>query len=284
MRLAFFGTSGFALPALQALHATGHSVAVVVTAPARPRGRGLRLVPGPVEAEARRLGLNLRLPEDPHSADTLAALAGLDLDLGVLVAYGFILRERLLAVPRLGFVNVHPSLLPEYRGAAPIQRALFDGRARTGVTIIAMNRQVDAGDILCRQEAAVGPDETAGELSARLAALGAELLLPVLESLAAGTARPRPQVSQAATPAPRLAGSDRLLDWSRPAPELHNRVRGLSPEPGAVTVFRGRRLLVLRSRLLAGAAAAPAGSLLLDMPGLAVATGDGILELMQVAP
>lgn len=284
MRIVFFGTADFAVPVLNALHDAGHSVDPVVTAPRRPKGRGLKLLPSPVEVAATRLGVRVLTPVNPHDEDTIWTISRSEPEVGVLAAYGLVLRDRLLTLPQLGFLNIHPSLLPEYRGAAPIQRALLDGRTLTGVTIITMSPKVDAGDIICQRSVPINPDENAGELSYRLATIGAELLLPALDALKSGTVQPKPQPITGISWAPKLSKSDRILDWTRPATVLHNQIRALSPEPGAVTTFRNRRLIVLRSRVLGEVTVLPAGTLALEHPGMVVATGNGALELLQVAP
>ncbi|HDR00044.1 MAG TPA: methionyl-tRNA formyltransferase, partial [candidate division WOR-3 bacterium] len=225
-------------------------------------------------------------PPDCNDPAFVARLAELKPELGVLVAHGSILRPPLLAVPARGFINLHPSLLPCWRGAAPIQRALMAGADETGVTIIRMNERVDAGDILAREAHPVGPEETFGELAARLAEAGARLLLDTIDRLTREEVAGLPQNPSRACPAPRIRTEDRRLDWSRPARQLHDHVRALSPHPGAVAGFRGRRLLILRSRIVPDAPAddTPAGTFLLDRPGLAVRTGDGALELIELRP
>lgn len=284
MRLIFLGTSDFAVPALRALHAAGHDIAAVVTAPPRPAGRGQRLQASPVDDAARRLGLAVLQPADPNDRDFVGQLRALSPDLGVLVAYGYILRRRLLELPRHGLLNVHPSLLPRYRGAAPIQRCLMDGATETGVAIIRMSRAVDSGDVVAIERIAVGPDENAGELSARLSELGARLLASAVERLAAGELSAEPQDSCRASPAPKIGKADRIVDWNSTALSVHNRIRALSPEPGAVTGFRNRRVVLLRSRALPGAAGAEPGTLSVEPCGLSVACADCRLELLELRP
>jgi methionyl-tRNA formyltransferase len=285
MRLIFLGASNFAVRALETLTASDHEVMAVVVPPAAPAGRGRQLRATPVEVAARAAGLPVLDPPDPNHPDFVGTLGALAPEVGVLVAFGSILRRALIELPPRGFVNIHPSLLPRWRGAAPIQRALMAGDTATGVSIIRMNEQIDAGAIIARDELAIGPDETAGEVSDRLAEAGAKLLLGVLDRLARGDLPATPQDPGLATPAPKIRLHDRTLDWRRPALELHNRIRALSPEPGATTVFRGRRLLVLRSRVtVAPGRADPAGTILLDQPGLVAQTGAGALELIEVQP
>jgi methionyl-tRNA formyltransferase len=257
----------------------------VVTAPARPSGRGRKLVPSPVESAAVDIALPHVSPENPNDPQFVSALKDADPAACVLVAYGYILKETLLDVPRLGFFNLHPSLLPAYRGAAPIQRSLMDGVTRTGISVIAMSWRVDAGDIVAQQPVEVGPDETAGELSARLAEAGARLLAEVLKKLAAGTPLPRAvQDPSRATTAPKIAKPDRVIHWASPAAEIHNRIRALSPEPGAVTHFRDRQLVLLRSRIADSPVRAEPGTILDSKTGLLVAAGTGAVELLELRP
>ncbi|MFO7637855.1 MAG: methionyl-tRNA formyltransferase [bacterium] len=284
MKLVFLGASGFAVPSLKALASSSHELVAVVVPPAAPAGRGRRPRRTPVEDAARAAGLTVLDPTAPNDPAFVAALAELRPDLGVLVAFGCILRPDLLAAPARGFLNLHPSLLPRWRGAAPIPRALMAGDTRTGVTVIRLNERVDAGDILAQEPVPIGPDETAGELSDRLAAAGANLLLTTFDRLARQELPGATQDPALVTPAPKLRPPDRVLDWTRPATELHNRVRALSPEPGAVAGFRDRRLLVLRSHPSPADGSAPPGSILADRPGFVAATGNGTLEILELRP
>ena len=284
MRVAFFGTSEFAVPALRALAEHGHAVSPVVTAPARPSGRGRKLVPSPVEQAARALGLVVLAPEDPNDEAFLKDMAAHQPDVAVLAAYGCILKTPLLRLPPRGFLNIHPSLLPRYRGAAPIQRAILAGEQETGVTVIVLSEQVDAGDIVKQVAVAIGPDETAGELSHRLATTGARLVLEALTRLEKDTGSRTPQDPGLATRAPKLAKSERNIDWYETAPRIHNRIRALSPEPGAVTSFRERRIVLLRSRLHETPERGEPGLVLVQLPGLLVATGAGAIEIAELKP
>jgi methionyl-tRNA formyltransferase len=284
VRVAFFGTSEFAVPALRALAEHGHAVSPVVTAPARPSGRGRKLVPSPVEQAARALGLVVLAPEDPNDEAFLKDMAAHQPDVAVLAAYGCILKTPLLRLPPRGFLNIHPSLLPRYRGAAPIQRAILAGEQETGVTVIVLSEQVDAGDIVKQVAVAIGPDETAGELSSRLAATGARLVLEALTRLEKDTGSRTPQDPGLATRAPKLAKSERNIDWHETAPRIHNRIRALSPEPGAVTSFRERRIVLLRSRLHETPERGEPGLVLVQLPGLLVATGAGAIEIAELKP
>ncbi|MBN2536758.1 methionyl-tRNA formyltransferase, partial [candidate division WOR-3 bacterium] len=238
MRVVFFGTSAFAVPALDALAGSRHELPAAVCPPPAPAGRGRRLVPCPVEARARERGIPVLDPGDPNDPGFVDQLAELEPDACLLASYGSILGPALLELPKHGFINIHPSLLPRFRGAAPVLRCLLAGDTHTGVCVIRLTGRVDAGPVLARRKTAVGPDENRGELEARLALLGAELAVDVLDQLEAGTARPRPQEDAEATPAPKLRPAERRLDWARSARRLHDQVRALAPEPGAWAVLR----------------------------------------------
>ncbi len=272
------------MPLLRALVQAGHEVALVVTAPGRPQGRGRRIKPSPVETAARELGCPVATPLDPNLPGFAAQLSGYHPEVAVLAAYRFILKAGLLAVPKQGFINVHPSLLPRYRGAAPIQRAIMAGEQKTGVSIIQLAPEVDAGDIIVQQSVEIGPDETAGELAARLAELGARLLVEVLAQMARGQMTRTAQDPAQATFAPRLTKADRHVNWFEPADRIHNLIRGLAPEPAAVGSFRGQRLLLLGSRRREVESDHAPGEVLVDRPGLVVATGRGTIELTTVKP
>jgi methionyl-tRNA formyltransferase len=284
VQVAFFGTSEFAVPALRSLAKSAHTVGPVVAAPAQPSGRGRNLVPSPVEEEARALGLAVLTPEDPNDPAFVAGLKSQNPHVAVLAAYGCILKSPLLAVPGLGFLNIHPSLLPKYRGAAPIQRAIMAGERETGVTVILLSEQVDAGDVVEQEAVPVGPDETAGELSQRLADAGARLVLDALTRLGEGRASRTPQDPNLATRAPKITKLERNIDWRDSAQGVHNRIRALSPEPGAVTSFRQKRIVLLRSRVHPTTDGGEPGQLLVRHSGLVVATGSGAVEIVELKP
>jgi methionyl-tRNA formyltransferase len=284
VRVVFFGTSEFAVPALRALAGSAHAVGPVITAPAQPSGRGRKLVPSPVEQEARALGLAVLTPEDPNDPAFISELKSQSPDAAVLAAYGYILKPPLLALPSLGFLNIHPSLLPKYRGAAPIQRAILAGERETGLTVIVLSEQVDAGDIVEQETVSVGPDETGGELSQRLAAAGARLVLDALVQSGAGKASRTSQDPKLATRAPKITKAERNLDWRDSAQGVHNRIRALSPEPGAVSNFRQKRIVLLHSRVHSTADGGEPGQLLVRHSGLVVATGSGAVEIIELKP
>jgi methionyl-tRNA formyltransferase len=248
-RVLFFGTPEFAVPTLAALVAAGSAPILVATQPARPAGRGGRVQDPPVAAWARQHGLAVEQPRkvrDPAFLDRLAALRP---EVAVVVAFGQIFPQRLLDLPRLGCVNLHASLLPKYRGAAPIQAAIAAGERKTGITTMRMVAELDAGPILLQEEVEIGPRETAGELSVRLADRGAALVIETLRGLAAGTLAEREQNHAEATSAPRLSKADGLVDWELPATRLADRLRALTPWPGLTGHLRGETV-----KLVAGVA------------------------------
>jgi methionyl-tRNA formyltransferase len=277
MRLVFLGTPAFAVPTLESLVAGGYDVLSVVTQPDRPSGRGRRLAASPVKDAALRLGLLVYQPERVRRPEAVAALAGLRPDAMVVVGYGQILPQTVLDIPPHGIVNVHASLLPEYRGAAPMQWAIANGATRTGVTTMRIDAGLDTGDMLLKAETEIGPDETALELGARLAPMGAALLIETLERIE--SIAPHKQDAAQATYAPLLKKENGLIDWRQPAQAIHNRVRGFQPWPGAYTRFRGQQLHIWKSRLAAAAAGEPG---LLTSHPLAVVCGQGSLEPIEV--
>lgn len=280
LRIAFMGTPDFAVPALNALVAAGHDVARVYTQPPRAAGRGQKARPSPVQTRADALGLAVRAPAGLKDPVEQAAFAALDLDAAVVVAYGLILPRAILNAPRFGCVNVHASLLPRWRGAAPIQRAIEAGDAETGVTIMAMEPGLDTGPMLLGEAVPIGPADTAGDLHDRLAALGAALIVPALEGLAAGTLSPRPQPREGVTYAHKVDKAEARIDWTRPAETLDRAIRAFSPVPGAWCDIAGKRIKVLKAAPLRGDG--PPGTALDD--ALTVACGTGALALERLQP
>jgi methionyl-tRNA formyltransferase len=260
-----------------------HEVVAVVTQPDRPAHRGQRLTPPPVKTRALAAGVDVLQParlRDPEWPDRLRAFGA---DVAVVVAFGQILPRAVLDAPRRGSINVHGSLLPRYRGAAPIQWAIMRGETVTGITTFQMDEGMDTGAMLRSASVTIGPEETAGELAARLSVLGGEVLVSTLDELDALT--PRPQRHEDATLAPRLKRTDGYLDWSRPARELVNRVRGCNPWPGAALATPGGRLVVWRAAAVPHPAVALPGTLVTTGPGAtAVATGEGLLLPVEVQP
>ena len=287
LRIVFFGTPAFAVPTLEALLRSRHDVVAVVTQPDRPRGRGQRVSDAPVKALAVTHGLPVLQPERLSRDQFNEPFAALNSDLGVVAAYGKILPEWLLQAPRLGMINVHASLLPKYRGAAPVHRAVQAGETETGVTIMRVVKALDAGPMLAKAVRPIGPDETSDVIERDLSQLGASLLLEVVDDLAAGPVAETPQNDAEATYAHRLTKQEGLIDWQRPALDLHNHVRGLRPWPNAFTFFNGNRLVVYRARLSSRDASSfePGTCIAADGEAIAIACGDGrALDLLQVQP
>ena len=248
MRIVFFGTPEFAVPSLEGLIAS-HIVVGVVTQPDRPRGRGQRVTDSPVKAVARAHNLPVLQPTRLRDPETLAALAALSPDLGVVAAYGKLIPAEMLQLPGHGMINVHASLLPKYRGAAPVHRAVINGETETGVTIMRMVAALDAGAMLMRVTRSIDPDETSDVVERDLAFLGVAPLLTVIEQLERGSVQEEPQDDSQSTYAPRLTKEEGLIDWTLPAAMIHNRVRGLYPWPHAYTHIKGSRVIVLKSRV-----------------------------------
>ena len=282
LRVVFFGTPAFAVPTLEALQRSHHSVVGVVTQPDRPRGRGQRTMPGPVKTCALASGLPLLQPPTLKDPAVLQALAAFEADIGVVAAYGKILSEQLITTPRLGMVNVHASLLPRYRGAAPVHRAVIAGETETGVTIMRVVRALDAGPMLAKAVWPIGADVTSEEVERDLAAIGAELLVATLDRLQAGPVQETPQNDADATYAHRLTKDDGQVDWTRPARELHDLIRGLHPWPHAFTFGGGARIILLRSRVAEGKSAPPGTVVMAQGDHLRVATGAGLIDLLEV--
>ncbi len=282
MRLVFLGTPDFAVPTLNALVAAGHDVLEVVTQPDRPKGRRQELTPSPVKAAALAHGLTVWQPERIRHAESVEHLRALAPEAMVVVGYGQIIPQSVIDIAPLGIINVHASLLPELRGAAPIQWSVARGYEKTGVTTMRIDAGLDTGDMLLRWETEIGPDETAPEISPRLAEAGAKILVETLDGLSKGTISPVPQDGTRATWAPILKKDDGRIDWTLPAKTIHNLIRGLQPWPGAHTMFRGQSLHLWRSRLAADKRNLAPGALIQDGGVFAVA-GDGVcLELLEL--
>ena len=291
MKIAFFGTPAFAVPSLARLVAAGERVVLTVTRPDRPRGRGQRLQPSPVKASALDHGIPLLQPERARDPDFAVRLAASGADLGVVVAYGQMLPDAVLATPRHGVVNVHASLLPRYRGAAPIQRAVIAGERETGVTMIRLVREMDAGPMLASASRPIAEHETSADVERGLAAMGADLLLATVRAIAAGRAREQPQDHDRATYAPRLTREDGRIDWDRPARAVHDLVRGVQPWPPAFTFLDGSRYLIRRTTPEPAdppaASPAPSPGAIVEARGdwLRVACGGGTtLSILEIQP
>ncbi len=252
LNLIFCGTPRFAVPALEKLAAAGHRIHLVVTQPDRPKGRGLELVASPVKESALKLDLPIAQPERIKTNEEFRAqLAAIKPDAIIVVGYGRIIPQWMLDLPPLGNINLHASLLPKYRGAAPIQWAIANGETVTGNTTMRIDVGLDTGDILLQQELAIEPEETSETLAPRLAAVGADLLVETLRGLEAGTIQPHPQDNAQSSLAPILKKEDGLADFSQPASAIANRIRGFQPWPGVYTRFRGKNLQILKANVVA---------------------------------
>ena len=283
MRLVFMGTPDFAVPTLKRLAATEHEVVSVVSRPDAPRGRGRKLASTEVKVAAESLGLSVLQPESMRDESFQAQLQSLAPDLFVVVAF-LILPKSLIQIPRFGSINLHPSLLPKYRGAAPIQWAIIKGEVETGLTTFRLKPKVDAGDILMQRPVEIGPDETAGELYGRLKIVGADLVCDTVEGVTADTLIPRPQEDDGATPAPKLTKETGRIDWSKSAAVIRNLVRGTNPFPGAFTEWKNGVLKVHSVHITD--AVGEHGSVIKanSREGLVVAAGEGALQLDLIQP
>jgi methionyl-tRNA formyltransferase len=280
MRLVFMGTPQFAVPTLERIVEASHEVVAVYTQPDRPKGRGQQLSFPPVKEAALRLGLDLQQPQRVRRPEVVQQLAAVQARCMVVVGYGQIIPQSIIDLPPLGIVNVHASLLPKYRGAAPIQWAIARGETCTGVTTMRIDAGLDTGDMLLKWETGIGPEETAIDLAVRLSVAGADLLIQTLHGLEAGTITPIPQGDAEATLAPIIKKEDGRIDWNWPAREIVNRSRGLAPWPGAYTKFRGRQFNIWRARV-SGESVEP-GMLMNRGKRLLAGAGDGSVELVEV--
>ncbi|MDD3444686.1 MAG: methionyl-tRNA formyltransferase [Zavarzinia sp.] len=281
LRLAFMGTPAFAVPTLRALLDAGHEVVAVYSQPPRPANRGHKLTPSPVHQAAEAAGIPVRTPKSLRNADEQKAFADLGLDAAVVVAYGLILPAPVLWAPRLGCFNLHASLLPRWRGAAPIQRAVWAGDEETGIAVMAMSEGLDEGPIVLEERIDIGPDDTAGTIHDRLSALGGPLMVDGLALIATGRVTPRPQPAEGVTYAAKITKDEARLDFSQSAEAVDCQIRALAPSPGAFTEILGERCKVLRAEPLpeTGHDIAP-GTTLDDQ--LTIACGIGALRLLTV--
>lgn len=287
MRVVFMGTPGFAVPSLTKLHRRGHEIALVVTQPDRPAGRGLRICCPPVKDAAVAMGLPVVQLETVNCDEFVERLTEVAPDVLIVVAFGQILCESILTAPKKGAVNVHASLLPRYRGVAPINWAIVNGDTETGVTTMFMARKVDAGEIVLSRTAPIGPRETAGELYARLAEIGGDLLVETLDLIEAGAAPRAAQDPALASYARKLTREDGVVPWEEPSGRVFDRIRGMTPWPGAHTLFKGRVLHILRAEPGDGRGRRGEPGVIVrldDARGIEVATGDGTVWLLEVKP
>jgi methionyl-tRNA formyltransferase len=278
IRLIFMGTPDFAVPSLLALHSAGHEIVAVYTREAKPAKRGMEMQITPVAREAEKLGIAVLTPKTLKTEEAHAAFRAHNADAAVVVAYGMILPKSVLEAPRLGCFNVHASLLPRWRGAAPINRAIMAGDKESGVTIMQMDEGLDTGAMAMRESLPIGADMTAGDLHDELATLGAGLMPRALAAAERGTLQLTPQPSEGLTYAAKISKEETRIDWAKPARDVHNHLRGLSPFPGAWFELEGVRIKALRSSLATGSGVP--GTALDD--NLTIACGDGAIRLTQV--
>ncbi len=282
-RIIFMGTPEFSVPALKALHENQYDILTAVTQPDRPKGRGRRLVPPPVKEVATTLGCPVLQPLRIKEPWFIEKIIALNPDLFVVVAYGRILPGAFLSIPRLGAINIHPSLLPKYRGPAPVQWAIINGEQETGVTTMWMDEGMDTGDILLSSRVPIRPDDTSGSLHRRLADVGAQLLIETLTRLKSGDLVGKPQDKSGATYAPLLKKEGGRIDWTKDAKSVDAFIRGMTPWPGAFTFLFGKRLKILKAEDLQKSTRKKPGSVLEGFPGdFNVATGRGILALKEI--
>lgn len=284
LELVFFGTPDPAAVTLNALFRSQHRVAAVATAPDRPRGRGMELAPSPVKVRAEKEGVPVLQPSTLKTEEIKEDLARFNADVFVVTAYGFIVPQVILDIPRRGCFNVHFSLLPRLRGAAPVERALIEGDEATGITIIQMDAGLDTGPIVASAEELIRPDDTAGSLTERLSHLGAELMVHVLDKLEKGELHPEIQDESKATYASKITSDEARIDWSIPAKDIYNRIRAFNPRPGAWTTFNGKRLKLLASEVTEDSKGTDPGVIRSDGESLLVATGTSELKLLKVQP
>ncbi|WP_027235595.1 methionyl-tRNA formyltransferase [Leisingera caerulea] len=276
MRIIFMGTPDFSVPVLDALVGAGHEIAAVYCQPPRPAGRGKKDRPTPVHARAAALGLEVRHPVSLKGAEEQAAFAALNADIAVVVAYGLILPQAILDAPKHGCLNIHASLLPRWRGAAPIHRAIMAGDAETGICIMQMEAGLDTGPVLLREATEIGAEETTAQLHDRLSDMGAGLIVEALRRLPELT--PQVQLEEGVTYAGKIDKGEAQIDWSRPASDVDRKIRGLSPFPGAWCEIEGQRVKLLASRLAEGQGAP--GEVLDD--ALTIACGTGAVQLLRL--
>lgn len=282
-KIVFMGTPDFSVPALRALHAHGYDIPLVVTQPDRPKGRGRKLEPTPVKRAAHELGLNVIQPESVNRDDVMEEIKQTEPDFFVVVAFGQLLREELLAVPKHGPINIHASLLPKYRGSAPIHRSILSGDRTTGITTMFMEKGMDTGDMLLKSETHIGPDDTSDTLHDRLSEMGGNLVIKTIEGLLNNTVSPEKQNDAEATYAPMLSKKEGEIDWKRPAGDLDCFVRGMTPWPGAYTFINTKRLKVFKVKPMDKSSNDTPGTVLESSPGeLYIATGNGVLSILEI--
>lgn len=286
LRIVFFGSSDFAIPSLKALKDSGFSPDLVVTKPDAPRGRGRKIYEAEVKLAAKDLGLTCSQPEDPHSAEFLDQLKAIKPDIGVVISYGVILSPEMLALPKHGMINAHASLLPLYRGAAPVQRVIRDGHTETGVTVMKIADELDAGDIILTEKTPIEPTENSGQLRAKLAELSGTALVNALNQIKDGSATYTPQDHSLATYAPKVEKEHGVIDWTLPAVEVDLLVRSMTPKPGAQTRLGNKRFIVIEGAVeqdLYGMGI-PGGLQSAGEEGIRVCTGKDLFRITRIKP
>lgn len=282
-KIVFMGTPDFSVPALKALHNEGHDIPLVITQPDRPSGRGRKMIPTPVKRAALEIGSKVIQPDAINNDEVLAEIKKIQPDFFVVVAFGQFLSEQLLAIPKYGPINIHASLLPKYRGSAPIHRAIVKGETKTGIATMFMDKGMDTGDILLMAEEKIQPDDTAENLHDRLADLGAELILKTIDDFLDNTITRTPQIASEATYAPMLSKKEGLIDWGKPAKALDCFIRGMTPWPGAYTFVDNKRLKVFRVKRIEQVTDKSPGTVLESRSDeLFIATGDGVLSILEI--
>lgn len=283
-KIVFMGTPDFSVPPLKVLHESVHEVSLVVTQPDRPKGRGRKMMPPPVKEAAVKMGYRVIQPEKVNTDEFKAIMEQVKPDLFVVVAFGHILSQDILNIPRLGAINIHASLLPKYRGAAPIQWAVINGEKETGVTTMFMDRGMDTGHMLLKEKLEISTDDTAGTLHDRLAKAGADILSKTLKEFEQETIKPIPQDNSKATYARPLKKKDGLIDWNKPAETLECFIRGMTPWPGAFTFFNKKRLRIFKARPLDVKSTEAPGTILQSFPDeLRVGAGDqSVLSILEI--
>ena len=287
LKILFMGSPDFALPSLVEISKSNHSLAGIVTRPDNPKGRGYKLLETPVKKWAKLNGFSVYQPSRLIDEVFFRQMRALSPDIIVNVAFGRIVPKKLLEMPQYGSINLHPSLLPLYRGASPVQRAIFNGDSETGVTVLYMEEELDAGDIILQEKESILPDDTTGELLNRLSVKGASLLIKALDLIASGDVRRIPQRDEESTYAPLITADEEIIHWGKTSWEIHNKVRGMSPAPGAYTLFKGMRLKIWETEIMElkediYESALPGMVVSLDNDGFQVKTGDGVIMLKTV--